>query len=129
MIEQKDHAVETMYEQILKALEESAVGQGKAELLEPRAAWAENPTAENFVLVQWQLQPPAFDLVVINPAPHRSQCYVALKVQGLANCKWMMRDMVGEEQYVRAGNELEASGLYLDVAAHGAQLFHFAPVS
>jgi hypothetical protein len=126
-VEEKDRVAEEMYEQILKTLGGSAVGRGKAELLERRAAWAENPTAENFVLVQWQLQPPGFDLVVINLAPYRSQCYVALKVQGLANCKWMMRDLLGEEQYVRAGNELEPRGLYLDVAEHGAQLFHFEP--
>jgi hypothetical protein len=30
---------------------------------------------------------------------------------------------------VRAGSDLAEQGLYLDLTAHGAQLFHFSPTN
>jgi len=70
-----------LYEQLLTTLPGTAVGRGEGKLLKPRAAWPDNPTAQDFVIVQWQTQAPEFDLVVVNLAPHRSQCYAPLTVQ------------------------------------------------
>ena len=149
--------VQKMYDATLTTLSATAVGRGRAEILSPREAWPGNPTAQNFIVVQWQAQspdnpptppppsPPAsarprrneveagrrgteFDLVAVNLAPHRSQCYVPLKMPKLADYNWSMRDLLGTEAYERFGSDLEAQGLYLDLAAHGAQLFHFAPI-
>ncbi len=64
-----DPEIQHFYEQMLTVLPQTAVGQGNFNLLKPRAAGADNPTAQNFVLVQWQRQPAEFDLVVINLAP------------------------------------------------------------
>ena len=119
--------IQTLYQQLLGTLPDTAVGQGSAELLEPRAAWPDNATARNFVVVQWQKSAPEFDLVVVNLAPHRSQCYARLTVQDLAAHNWGMRDLLGEECYKRSGDDLQNQGLYLDLPAHGAQLFHFEP--
>ena len=44
------------YQQLLLTLPGTAVGQGRGELCKPRAAWPGNPTAQNFVIVQWQKQ-------------------------------------------------------------------------
>ncbi len=120
--------IQAIYEQWLKLLPATAVGRGPGSLLEPRAAWPGNPTAQNFVLVQWQNQGPGFDVVAVNLAPHRSQCYVALNIAGLAASRWSMKDLAGSEEYTRSGAELQNQGLYLDLPAHGAQLFHFQPV-
>ena len=38
-----------------------------------------------------------------------------------------MRDLLGPERYERFGADLSEQGLYLDLSAHGAQLFHFKP--
>ena len=67
--------IANLYDQLLTALPGTAVGQGSGELLKPRAAWPDNPTAQNFVIVQWQRRAPEFEVVVVNLAPHRSQCY------------------------------------------------------
>ena len=40
-----------------------------------------------------------------------------------------MRDLLGEERYKRTGDDLQNQGLYLDLLAHGAQLFHFEPIN
>lgn len=125
--EPPDEAVAKVYEQLLANLAGTAVGRGEAQLLAPRAAWPENPTAQNFIIVQWRMQGPGFDLVVVNLAPHRSQCYVPLVGPELAEHNWSLRDRLGPDTYERFGADLASQGLYLDVAAHGAQLFHFEP--
>ena len=40
-----------------------------------------------------------------------------------------MKDLLGQEYYKRSGDDLQNQGLYLDLPAHGAQLFHFQPIN
>lgn len=115
------------YDRLLTTLTRSAVGCGQAKLLPPRAAWAGNPTGQNFVLVQWQAEPDRFELIVVNLAPHRSQCFVPVEVAGLSDHNWSMKDLLGTETYKRVGSDLARHGVYLDLPPHGAQLFHFEP--
>jgi hypothetical protein len=119
--------IRKLYQELLATLPGTAVGQGGGELLQPRAAWPDNPTVQSFVVVQWQTKAPEFDLVVVNLAPHRSQCYARLTVQHLAAHNWAMKDLLGQEFYKRSGDDLQNQGLYLDLPAYGAQLFHFEP--
>jgi hypothetical protein len=121
--------IASLYEQLLTELPKTAVGQGRAELLRPRAAWPENPTAQNFIIVQWQSRAPEFDLVVANLAPHRSQCYAPLSIEHLRTHNWVLKDLLGKEVHKRSGDDLHNQGLYLDLPADGAQLFHFEPVN
>jgi len=67
------------------------------------------------------------DLVAVNLAPHRSQCYAPLEIENLADHNWRMKDLLGAELYERFGDDLQKQGLYLDLPPHGAQLFHFVP--
>jgi len=125
--EPNDVEIANLYEQLLTKLPGTAVGWGNGELLQPRVAWPDNPTARNFVVVQWPGRAPAFDLVIVNLAPHRSQCYASLTVEDLAAYNWEIRDLLGEEYYKRSGDDLQNQGMYLDLPAHGAQLFRFEP--
>ena len=125
--EPSDGEIASRYEQLLTKLPGTAVGQGEGKVLDPRVAWPDNPTARNFVVVQWQSCAPEFDLVVVNLAPHRSQCYAPLTVQHLTAHNWAMSDLLGQEFHKRSGDDLQNQGLYLDLPAHGAQLFHFEP--
>ena len=117
--------IAAFYERLLMALPATAVGRGEFALLSPRPAWEGNPSHENFVLAQWQSNPEQFDLVVVNLAPHPSQSYATLNVPNLAEHAWRMKNLLGVESFLRRGDELARSGLYLDVPAHGAQLFQF----
>jgi hypothetical protein len=121
--------IERMYEQMLTALRDTAVGRGDAVMLEPREAWPGNTTARNYVLLQWQAEPPDFDLAVVNLTPQRSQCYAPLRIGNLAAQDWLMKDRLGSEEYRRLGKDLESQGLYLDLPGNGAQLFHFQPIN
>ncbi|HTL15634.1 MAG TPA: alpha-amylase family glycosyl hydrolase [Patescibacteria group bacterium] len=127
--ETTDADIKTLYEDLLIRLQGSAVGQGKADLLQPRSAWDGNPTAQNFVLVQWTLGETSFDLVVVNLAPHQGQCYAPVRLPGHSPASWSMTDVLGKEKYIRNTDELRSQGLYLDVGARVGQIFHFEPVA
>jgi hypothetical protein len=116
-----------LYEQLLMALRKSAAGRGQGVVLRPGEAWAGNSTAHHFVLIQWQADPPDFDLAVINLSPYRGQCYAPLRIPDLDRHDWFMNDLLGSEAYQRSGKDLQGQGLYLEVPGHGAQLFHFRP--
>ncbi len=126
-VEAADARISSFYEELLAALDNSAVGHGKFEILRPCSAWSQNSTDHCFVVVQWQASPDAFDLVVVNLASRPSQCYVTPNIAGLAQREWKMEDLLGEEKYWRNGSEMLARGLYLALPARGAQLFHFSP--
>jgi len=129
VLEPSQPEIAALYEYVLRALQISAVGRGQGEVLHPRAAWPDNPTHHYFVIVQWHARPDEFDLVAVNLALHRSQCYAPLTVPDLANYNWRMKDLLGHEEHVRNGDDLQTQGLYLDLPDHGAQLFHFQPVA
>ena len=125
--EPKQPAIQALYEQLLTTLPATSVGRGQGELLLPRAAWPDNPTAQNFLLVQWQAQPPDFDLVAVNLAPHPSQCYAPLNLPGLAARQWRLDDLLAREHFLRDGPDLHRRGIYLDLPAHGTSLLHAQP--
>jgi hypothetical protein len=125
--EPSEPEIESLYLKLLATLKGTAVGQGERKILAPRPAWPGNSTAQNFVVVEWQTQSGDCDLVVVNLAAHRSQCYVTLTAANLSRHNWEMRDLIGEEIYHRSGDDLQEQGLYLDLPAHGAQLFRFKP--
>lgn len=119
--------IEFMYERLLQTLKTTTVGKGSSRLLRPSSAWPGNPTHRNFVIIQWQATGPEFDLVVVNLASHRSQGYAPIAGQNLAGNNWSLRDLLGTEKHQRVGDDLAREGLYLDLPAHGAQVFHFSP--
>ncbi len=122
-----DAQIQALYDRLLTTLPTTAVARGQGQLLAPRAAWPDNPTFQSFVLVQWQTHPPDFDLVAVNLAPHPSQCYAPLTPPGLAESQWRVDDLLSAQHYLRDGQDLRQRGLYLDLPAHGACLFHAQP--
>jgi hypothetical protein len=127
-VEAPDPEVAAWYERTLAALRRTAVGRGVGRIIQTAPAWGDNPTWQSFVVVQWQGTRADFDLVVVNLASHRSQCYARLEARGLAEHNWQAMDLLGEEVHERRGDDLQRQGLYLDVPAHAAQLFHFGPL-
>ena len=126
-VEASQPEIHEAYEKLLTTLKKTVVGSGESRILAPRPAWEGNPTAQNFIVVQWQAKVPAFDLVVVNLAGNRSQCYVPLNVPELTEHHWTMTDLLGTERYERVGSDIAQQGLYLDLPPHGAQVFHFQP--
>lgn len=122
----RDDALAAVYASVVPAFAASCVGRGTGQVLVPQRAWSDNPTAAMIIVVQWP-GADGFELVVVNVAPHRAQCRVYPTVPSLAHHTWRLADRLGDECWVRDGGEMAAQGLFLDVPAHGAQLFAVSP--
>lgn len=127
--EETNSEVRQIYEQLLTALQTSAIGKGRGELLRPTEAWPGNPSGQNITLVQWQKDQPEFDLVAINLATHPSQCYAPLRIPDASTRNWSVKDSLGDQQFARDRAGIKKNGLFLDLPAHAAQLLHFCPAA
>ena len=55
-------------------------------------------------------------LVTVNYAPNQSRCHVQMPFADLANSQWRLKDLLGDATYDWDGSDLEARGLYVDMA-------------
>jgi hypothetical protein len=110
-----DQRLKQFYEWLLAVLCHPVVRNGQWQLLECVPAWEGNWTWDCFVAFAWQ----GFDgerlLVTVNYGPNQSQCYLRLPFTDLRNGYWRLKDLLGDAQYDRDGNDLQSQGLYLDV--------------
>lgn len=118
----EDQEIATFYTKILECLSRPEVRDGHWRLLECRPAWEGNPTWGRFVAFLWE-RGEARLIVAVNFGETRGQCFVALPPEGLGGASWRLADLLGDEVHDRAGDELAARGLYLDVPAWGRQAF------
>lgn len=126
-VELPDPSIRAMYEQLLALVRTSSLSGGAAELLTANEAWEKNPTAQNFVLVQWSDGNPTFDLVVVNLAPHQGQCYAPVKLPAGNYQNWEVTDLLGTNRFIRQDEDLRKRGLYLDLGGKACQVLHFEP--
>jgi alpha amylase-like protein len=116
------------YERLLGVLKHPIVRNGEWKLLECAPAWEGNWTWDCFLAFYWQGKGEQRLLVTVNYADHQCQCYVRLPFPEIANRQWRLRDLLGDAQYDRNGNDLQASGLFLDVKAWEYHAFELTGV-
>ena len=63
---------------------------------------------------------------IVNFAPNQSQCYVRLPFAELSGRQWRLQDHMQPVAYERDGNDLQHSGLYLDMGPWQICVFTFA---
>jgi len=115
--------LEQFYRRLLGVLRKPVVRDGQWQLLECAPAWEGNWTWDCFLVFAWQGADEERLLVTVNYAPNQSQCYVRLPFTDLSNCAWRLEDLLGKDTYDRQGDDLQARGLYLDVAPWAAYVF------
>jgi hypothetical protein len=115
------------YGGLLDVLRRPAVRQGQWQLLECRPAWDGNGSSDAIIGFTWRDSDGARLLVTVNYASHSSQCYVRLPFGDVGGRQWRLRDLMGEDQYERDGNELQARGLYLDLLPWQFHVFELKP--
>jgi hypothetical protein len=122
-----DAGIEQFYGRLLDVLRRPAVRQGRWQLLECLPAWEGNWTADSFIAFAWDGQGDDRLLVVVNYAPHASQCYVRLPFSDLGGSQWRLEDLLGGARYDRGGDDLATRGLYVDVAGWQPHVFKLSP--
>jgi glycosidase len=111
-----NQSLKQFYQRLLDALRQPAVRQGRWQLLESVPAWDGNGTSDAFIAFAWENDASERAMVCVNYAAHPSQCYIRLPFPDLGGRHWRMRDLLGDAQYERDGNDLQSRGFYLDVA-------------
>jgi glycosidase len=124
--EPTDEGLLQHYRQLLAALSRPIFHEGRWQLIEPREAWAGNPSQQHFVASLWA-SGEDFRLIVVNLSPDRAQCYLPLDWPALAGRSWLLKDLLSEAQYLRDGDGLLSPGLYLDLPGNGHHLFEITP--
>ncbi len=125
--EPTDEGVLLHHRRLLAALSRPVFHEGEWGQVEPREAWAGNPTHLHFVAGRWALGE-EFRLTAANLSNGRAQCYLPLGLPALAGRAWLLRDLLSEARYERDGDGLLAPGLFLDVPAYGHHLFEITPL-
>ena len=115
--------IQGFYERLLEVLRRPVLRQGEWRLLECAPAWEGNRSCEDLIAFAWQRSGEDHLIVSVNYADHHSQCYVRLPFSELAGGQWRLRDLLGTAQYDRAGDGLQARGLYLDVPPWRCHVF------
>jgi hypothetical protein len=124
-----DTVLETFYERLLTILRLQCVRTGAWQQLECNPAWERNPSHAAYVSYVWSGDDGGFILLVVNSAPHASQCYVRLPLPELAGRQWRLRDLLSDQDYIRVGDELTQRGLYVDRGPWGFHLFDITSLS
>jgi hypothetical protein len=83
--------------------------------------WPDNPTHHDLLAWAWYDDVP-HHLVVVNLAGHPAQARVALPWPALAGRHWRLVDLLDGRTFDRAGDELTADGLYVDLPPWGHHL-------
>ena len=109
-----DRTLRAFYARLIGILRRPAVRDGQWQLLECVPAWEGNRSCDAFIAWAWEGADEERLLVAVNYAPHRSQCYVRLPLSDLRDRQWRLRDLLGDAQYERDGQDLTMRGLYLD---------------
>jgi Alpha amylase, catalytic domain len=123
-----DERLKQFYDRLLAVLREPTVRNGDWQLLECAPAWEGNWTWDCFLAFAWQGPGEERLIVAVNYAPNQSQCYVRLPFADLADCRWRLKDLLGDAAYDREGSDLQTRGLYLDERPWSACAFAMAKV-
>ncbi|NWG75436.1 MAG: alpha-amylase [Rubrivivax sp.] len=113
--ESADRGMEKFYDQLLAVLRKPIVRSGEWQHHECRPAWDGNGSWDSFIAHSWRGSGGERMLVIVNFAPHSSQCYLRLPFPEIKNRPVRLRDSFSPACYTREGNELLGRGLYLDL--------------
>jgi len=121
-----DSGLRQFYERLLTILRQPVVRDGQWQLLDCAPAWEGNWTNDCFLCFSWQGLSDERLLVAVNYAPNQSQCRIWLPCRDLTASAWRLKDELGDACYDRDGNDLQANGIFLDMAPWQAQVFTLA---
>jgi hypothetical protein len=124
-----DRALLEFYQRLLECLKHPVVRSGYWRLVDCQPAWEGNATSEQFVGFLWEGASDERLLIAVNYGPAQGQCYVSLPWHDLRGRHFRLRDCLSDACYDRAGDDLAARGLYLDMSAWQYHIFEVARIA
>ena len=119
-IDQKLHG---FYDRLLAILRQPAFRDGQWRLLECTPGWEGNWTHDCFLAFAWTGPDGDRFVVTVNDAPNQSQCHVRLPFTDLGGKQWRLEDQLTPAAHAWNGDDLQARGLFLDMAPWQAAVY------
>ena len=123
-----DEELHIFYHKLLVCLRLPVLQEGAWQLLKCTPAWDGNWTWNAFISFTWEDPGQKRLLVIVNYAPHQSQCYVTLPYDDLAGKLYHLKDLMSSIVYEHPGESL-VSGLYFDMPGWGYHVFDLITIS
>ena len=111
--EQIDADLQAFYHQLLATITQSDLLRG-AWLLCERSGWPDNSSDMNLVAWCWSQNESRY-LIVVNLLEDQSQARIHLPWNDLAAKTWRLVDLMSGDVFQRDGDEMNKSGLYVDL--------------
>jgi hypothetical protein len=115
--------LQDFYSKLLRTLRFPVFRNGTWQLLRCQVAWEGNYTWDSFITFHWRDDNGNKSLVVVNYAPHASQCFVEIPFIPQELSSVHFEDSMSSAVYDRDGRDLVSRGLYLDLEPWGFHVF------
>ena len=121
--ESQDKALTVFYDHLLAVLRQTAMRDGKWQLLECDPSWDGNWTNDCFIAYAWQGPLNELFVVATNYATNQSQCHIRLPFAELAGKKWQLQDQLSADVVEWNGDDLLEKGFFLDMVPWQAAVY------
>jgi len=121
--ESPDPGLQDFYRTLLAAIDRPLFREGQWRLCE-RTGWPDNPSWQNVVAWCWSKDDERY-LVAVNLSDFPAQARIHTGWNNLAGRAWNLTDQLSGTVYERSGDELQSSGLYVDLAPWDYHLLSF----
>ncbi|HVT18537.1 MAG TPA: tetratricopeptide repeat protein [Thermoanaerobaculia bacterium] len=125
--EPTDARAERFHRRLLQEQRHRVFHEGDWLQIEPRTARAEDHGHEGVVAFQWTMGEER-RLIAVNLSSRPARCRLPLELSAPAGPSWRFRDLLGDTELTRCGEDVAAHGLELDLAARAHHLFACEPV-
>ena len=105
--------MQTFYSKLLTAINAPIFREGEWKLCE-RSGWPDNQSCQNLVAWSW-VKDDDRRLVAVNLSDGAVQARVQVPWQQVKGKSWHLIDVLADKSYDRDGDEMAASGLYLEL--------------
>jgi hypothetical protein len=113
----------SFYEKVLSCVATPVFQKGTWKHLQPKPAWHDNYSWQNFLSFWWEDDLGSARLVVVNYAPQNGQCYIDLSLDKITGSPVEFRDLMGDAVYVRERSGVSSKGIYFDLPGYGIHIF------
>ncbi len=118
-----DQTIRAFYDRLLVCVDQSALRDGRWQLLPCTPAWEGNWTSDCFVCFSWSVAGELPLVIVTNYSANQSQCYLQIPCDDIRGREIHFQDLMSDAAYTRDGDSLLSQGLYLDLPAWGYHIF------
>jgi hypothetical protein len=115
--ESVDSELRDYYSRLLAAIDDPVFRSGEWELCE-RTGWPDNTSSQNIVAWCWNNHDTRF-LIVVNLSDSQAQARIRAPRIDFSGRSWKLIDKLSGAIYERSGDELQVSGLYVDLRPWG----------